>query len=402
MELRSFNAGDVIAGRFRIARFVAEGGMGEVYEAEDLQLKERLAVKALRLETSNDTSALVRFRQEIQLARRVTHPNVCRIHDLWEHKTAGGRSVWFLTMEFLEGETLARRIERFGTQAMPVADILPLVQQVAAGLGAAHEAGIVHRDLVRRGSGPDRAVVTDFGLSRSFDVGTTMMGTPAYMPPEQIEGGELEIDLFDSTATGNPSLGLLTLQRSLKPGAGILTSGHALLAEVPSSRACYQPWVPMRDGAAISPFQPCKDIKNAIEQALNAKNQKSDTVWIFRADHPDVTWVPKSPDQDGIRQIITAKLATPVRFDFSLTNKGDATKILMKELRVKRGGEVVFKTPMPKGARFQVCGISEKTGKSDCDPLPECDGFWRSHFNRGCRLYGGIGEIDVKESHGSH
>jgi tetratricopeptide (TPR) repeat protein len=198
-ELRALNTGDLVASRFRIVRFVAEGGMGEVYEAHDEQLNERVAVKTLRFETAQDSKALARFRQEIQLARRVTNPNVCRIHDLWEHKTAGGRSIWFLTMEFLEGETLAHRIER---GAMSVDEALPIVQQMAAGLGAAHDAGIVHRDfkssnviLVPRVGAPDRAVVTDFGLSRSFDVRTTasgaVMGTPAYMAPEQIEGGEL-------------------------------------------------------------------------------------------------------------------------------------------------------------------------------------------------------------------
>lgn len=196
LELHAFRDGDVAAERFRIVRFLAAGGMGEVYEAEDLELHERVAVKTLRPELAITESAYLRFKQEIQLSRKVTHPNVCRIHDLWRHTREGGRTTHFLTMELLEGETLAARLAREGR--MDPAVVLSMARQMVEGLEAAHAAGVIHRDL-KPGNVMlvgERVVITDFGLSRSLSVsGATVtgstLGTPAYMAPEQIEGAEM-------------------------------------------------------------------------------------------------------------------------------------------------------------------------------------------------------------------
>lgn len=171
--------------------------MGEVYEAWDLELSDRVALKTVRPELAEDAVAMDRFRREIQLARKVTHGNVCRTFDLGRHE-AGGRAVTFVTMEYLDGETLAARLRREGRMSTEAA--LPLVEQMAAGLAAAHEAGIVHRDfkspnvvLVPGARGP-RAVITDFGLARAASGGDplsatgTVMGTPDYMAPEQVRG----------------------------------------------------------------------------------------------------------------------------------------------------------------------------------------------------------------------
>ncbi|HEY6290387.1 MAG TPA: tetratricopeptide repeat protein [Terriglobia bacterium] len=235
----TFSVGQVICGRYKVLRFIGRGGMGEVYEAKDLELGTRLALKTIRPEISAIPETLSRFRQEIKLARRVTHPNVCRIYD-WEHYQPPGDSgeseITFITMELLEGETLAARLSRRGH--MSIEEALPLVQQMADGLAAAHEAGVVHCDfkpgnvmLVARtmsdsdsaqtvtslaltSSGspspaasrpPDslskspRAVITDFGLSHAYSVAPgrapssqrgrrQIIGTPAYMAPEQLEG----------------------------------------------------------------------------------------------------------------------------------------------------------------------------------------------------------------------
>jgi hypothetical protein len=202
VELRAFRAGDLAAGRFRIVKFLAAGGMGEVYEAQDTELNERVAVKTLRPELALTPSAYARFKQEIQLSRRVTHPNVCRIHDLWQH-VRDGRTIHFLTMELLEGETLAARLSRDGRMAPEV--VLAVLRQMVEGLEAAHAAGVVHRDL-KPGNVMlvgERVVITDFGLSRSLsEAGATVsgstLGTPAYMAPEQIEGGQTgpETDIY--------------------------------------------------------------------------------------------------------------------------------------------------------------------------------------------------------------
>src|SRR5215831_2716237 len=134
-----FREGDVIAGRYRIARFIAQGGMGEVYEAEDVTLGERIALKTVSVERSGDPRADEYFRRELLLARKVTHPNVCRLFDVGVHDQTR-----FLTMELLAGETLAARIRR---RPLESADALPIVQQMTAALAAAHAVGIVHRDF---------------------------------------------------------------------------------------------------------------------------------------------------------------------------------------------------------------------------------------------------------------
>ncbi len=200
--------GEVLAGRFRIVAFLGEGAIGEVYEAEDLELGGRLAVKTLHPAIAGDERALLRFKREIQTARQVTHPNVCRIFDLFHHRRPRGRratdaggEIAFLTMELLRGEPLHERLARAGR--MTTAEALPLALQMAAALTAAHAAGIVHRDfksgnvmLIDAPAGT-RAVVTDFGLARSSTApssltGTgTLVGSPAYMSPEQITGGEV-------------------------------------------------------------------------------------------------------------------------------------------------------------------------------------------------------------------
>jgi tetratricopeptide (TPR) repeat protein/tRNA A-37 threonylcarbamoyl transferase component Bud32 len=213
-----FSAGDVVARRYQVSRFLARGGMGEVYEVDDLELHERVALKTVRPEVAGDTLTVERFKREIQLARKVTHPNVCRIFDVSHHlREDGGPDVIFLTMELLAGETLSERLRRGGP--FSPAEALPVARQVAEALHAAHLAGVVHRDLkpgnimlvagrLIEGRGALRAVVTDFGLARlesgrEDQLGLVLtaagfIGTPAYLAPEQVEGGEITpaVDIY--------------------------------------------------------------------------------------------------------------------------------------------------------------------------------------------------------------
>ena len=167
-----FSPGQMVSGRYRIVRFLGRGGMGEVFEAEDCELKGRVALKTLLPLIASDGRMLARFKQEIQLSRKVSHPNVCRVFDLARHPADAAADVAtvFLTMEFLDGETLAERLRREGR--MSPAEALPLLAQMADALDAAHRAGVIHRDfkpanvmLAPSGEGV-RAVVTDFGLAR--------------------------------------------------------------------------------------------------------------------------------------------------------------------------------------------------------------------------------------------
>ncbi|MEZ4654925.1 MAG: serine/threonine-protein kinase [Candidatus Eisenbacteria bacterium] len=139
---RSLADGAVVAGRYRIDAYLDEGGMGQVYRAHDLDLDVPLALKTIHPRIAADPISLRRFKQEILLARSVSHPNVCRIFDLWHDESRG---VSFLTMELLAGQTLAARIKTEGALSPEAA--LPIVQQMAHALDAAHRAGVIHRDF---------------------------------------------------------------------------------------------------------------------------------------------------------------------------------------------------------------------------------------------------------------
>lgn len=206
----TFFIGENIAGRFRVVRFIGRGGMGEVYEVEDLDLGVRVAIKTVRPEISSHPNAIERFKREINLARKVTHPNVCRTFELFHHQCLipGTSDLHFFSMELLDGETLAARIRRVGR--LTTTEAFPIVVQMAAGLEAAHQATIVHRDFKSQNVllGPDdnmeggiRAVITDFGLahvatgedSLTLQPSSTgeFVGSPPYMAPEQVEGGRV-------------------------------------------------------------------------------------------------------------------------------------------------------------------------------------------------------------------
>jgi serine/threonine protein kinase len=185
--------------------------MGEVYEAEDRDLHERIAIKTLRPEISADSHNITRLFQEIQLARKVTHPNVCRVFDLARHTTPEGGEIAFLTMELLGGQTLA---ERLRNGRVNIKEALPIIAQICAALQAAHDAGIIHRDfksanvMLAETAQGSRAVVMDFGLARAVGPlnasGLSMtetgrvIGTLAYMAPEQFESGfaSLHSDIY--------------------------------------------------------------------------------------------------------------------------------------------------------------------------------------------------------------
>jgi serine/threonine protein kinase/Tol biopolymer transport system component len=207
-----FSPNDVLAERFAIIRMIARGGMGEVYEAEDLVLRAPVAIKIIRPDILEKPRSLDRFKREVLLAKQVTHPNVCRVFDLFRHNSPGsqelqGREIYFVSMELLQGETLAERLQRSGR--MTTDQALTLVAQMASALSAAHQMGILHRDfkpgnvilVASKTQENIRVVVTDFGLASKhasdFSASLTLttqneaLGTPAYMSPEQIEGREL-------------------------------------------------------------------------------------------------------------------------------------------------------------------------------------------------------------------
>ncbi len=187
------NPGTVLGGRYEILQMLGLGGMGAVYKAQDLELDRTIALKVIRPDLASNPEALARFKQELLTARQVTHRNVIRIFDIGE---ADG--IKFITMEYLVGTDLRALLAERGK--LPPEEAIEIIQQVCAGLGAAHSEGIIHRDLkpgnIMRDS-QGRVVVMDFGLARSLQSdGLTqtgaMLGTVEYMSPEQARAEKLD------------------------------------------------------------------------------------------------------------------------------------------------------------------------------------------------------------------
>ena len=187
--------GQVLASRYKIERQLGRGGMGSVYLARDAQLNEPVALKIINSALlSNPTIAAERFRREASTARKITHPNVIRIHDIGEE---GG--LLFLSMEFFDGIMLAELLSRRG--ALPIDEAKDIFRQLAEGLSAAHAMGIVHRDIKPQNVlyNPQKICkLIDFGLAKaSFlsDMTATgfIIGTPDYMAPEQVRGKPIDV-----------------------------------------------------------------------------------------------------------------------------------------------------------------------------------------------------------------
>ncbi len=232
------SAGEVLAGRYEIARALGAGGMGVVYAARDLELDEVVALKVLHAPSgSEDAAALDRFRHELRMARRISHPHVVRTHDIGE---AAGRR--FITMEYVDGWSLAQLLERRGT--LPLEATVVIGKQLCRALDVVHGQGVVHRDLkpqnvlLTRGG---EVKLTDFGIAEldrppSLESATAVpRGTLAYMAPEQLLGEPIDArtDLYATAAvlceclTGSPPYPATTPESLL---ARALAGGPPLVA----------------------------------------------------------------------------------------------------------------------------------------------------------------------------
>jgi serine/threonine-protein kinase len=230
--------GRLFAGRYEIQEELGAGGMGVVYRAFDRQVGENLALKAIRPDVRQlDPTLLERFKQELRLARRITHRNVVRTFDLGE---ADG--IYYITMELVRGSTVASLIREAGRLAIPAS--LTIGKQVCRALEVAHEAGIVHRDIKPQNLLVDQTgflKVTDFGIARlagaqsdggkALTVEGVVVGTPQYMAPEQLLGEPVDgrADLY---ATGAVLFECVTGRRVLESSDAMALVAHHLRAEV--------------------------------------------------------------------------------------------------------------------------------------------------------------------------
>ncbi len=181
-----FPPGTVLGGRYRIVGRLGRGGMGEVFRADDLKLGQPVALKFLPPDVDRDPALLTQLHTEVRMARQVSHPNVCRVYDIDEVE---GHT--FLSMEYVDGEDLASLLRRIGR--FPENRGLEIARQICAGLAAAHARGVVHRDFKPANvmiDGSGKARITDFGLAGVAGE-AVRAGTPAYMAPEQLAGGEV-------------------------------------------------------------------------------------------------------------------------------------------------------------------------------------------------------------------
>ena len=279
-----FRPGEVLARRFVIERLAGAGGMGEVYEAYDRELRTPVAVKTLRNDLVSRAGMIQRFHQEVSRARVVAHPHVCKVFDLFLHSYPDGSEVPFFTMELLSGETLAQRLKNQGKLGVTAA--LPVLKDIAAALQAAHDLGIIHRDLNPKNvflcndsRGRTRVVVTDFGLAvpaESANSGGTVTrlfagaGFPPYMAPEQ----KLMQPL--SKATDVYALGLMAYELAM--GSLPPESPQLLLDELPASwrdaiRRCLLPDPSKRFSSASEFIAAIDDSESTAADPPREKNR---------------------------------------------------------------------------------------------------------------------------------
>ena len=242
--------GTVFAGRYEIIEELGTGGMGRVYRAYDRKIEEEIALKLIRPEIAAEKRTVERFRNEIKIARKITHKNVCRTHDLGEE----GKG-FFITMEYVRGEDLKSLIRR--TRALASATAVAYARQVAEGLGEAHRLGIVHRDLKPGNIMIDKdgqAKIMDFGIARSLAGGGAtaegaIVGTPDYMSPEQVEGkpADQRADIY--------ALGVILFEmvtgRTPFEGETVMAVAHKHLYEAAPDPGTLNPDIPAALGRLI-------------------------------------------------------------------------------------------------------------------------------------------------------
>jgi len=217
-----FVPGDILSERYRIVGLLGRGGMGEVYRADDLKLKQPVALKFLPSSLTSNGPALARFYKEVSVARQISHRHVCRVYDVAEFQ--GGH---FISMEFVRGEELSSLLKRIGR--LPQDKAIDVARQLCAALAAVHERGVLHRDLKPANIMLDEhgeVRITDFGIAAlASEVDRSeLSGTPAYMSPEQLDGNELTVrsDIYSlglvlyEVFTGKKAFEASTLQELLR------------------------------------------------------------------------------------------------------------------------------------------------------------------------------------------
>jgi tRNA A-37 threonylcarbamoyl transferase component Bud32 len=361
--LSALTQGDVIAGRYDIESVLGKGGMGMVYRAHDRMLDETVAIKVLRGEFANTAEMLRRFKHEIKLARRVSHRNVCRIHEFGEDEDSGIR---YISMEYVEGADM-KQLARDNGGFLEPDDAFDVTIQAAEGLQAIHEVDIIHRDLKASNIMRDprgRVRLMDFGIAKmeamdhSSGGGLTIagmtMGTPEYMSPEQCMAekidwrsdiyslGVVAYELFTGSVPFRGDTPVATLYKHLNEPVPLETPGAARIpaAAVPVLRKALAKNKEDRYASAAAMAEALRTARQKTREALVAEAAPTARVAaVPGAASGVVTPAPTPPDRRR-----ATRLETPV--NFMLRRVGSAAQVLQEERTVAenigRGGARVF------------------------------------------------------------
>jgi tetratricopeptide (TPR) repeat protein/tRNA A-37 threonylcarbamoyl transferase component Bud32/TolB-like protein len=382
-----FQPNQMLAGRFRVIRFIARGGMGEVYEAEDEELNERVAVKTARFESAKSAHEVERFRREIQLARKVTHPNVCRTFDVFRHGTtplgAAPSQILIVSMEYLSGETLDHRVR--GSGRMGASEALPIAEQMCAGLAAAHHVGVIHRDFKsanvmlvrsRESSAAMRAVVTDFGLAHAEERAEhtltqpgDIVGTPSYMAPEQLEGGAIT-PATDIYALGIVLYEMVTGQLPFSADTPFAVAMKRLKEPAPAARSMVPDLDPAWDAA----------IRRCLEREPEKRFASTDDVAkALRGESVDVV-VPEPKPSPAPKPAWVRVVAALVLAAVFIAGAVEGTLWWFRHRAAEHEAEIAQAAEQAMGERKSVAilGFQNLSGRKDADALGNIlsDSLW--------------------------